>query len=87
MKNKILTLWLLLTTLTACGQKKMGNKYFTWENFVEGFGKEMVLAENVFNNMFKNGLKENTLTKMDFPLAGASILLVPWAPIKNPARD
>lgn len=66
MKNKILTLLLLLTTLTACGQKKMGNKYFTWENFVEGFGKEMVLAENVFNNMFKNGLKENTLTKMDF---------------------
>ena len=66
MKNKILTLLLLLTTLTACGQKKMENKYITWDNFVDGFGKEMVSAEDVFNNMVKNGLKDNTLTKMDF---------------------
>lgn len=66
MKNKILTLLLLLTTLTACGQKKMENKYITWDDFVDGFGKEMVSAEDVFNNMVKNGLKDNTLTKMDF---------------------
>ncbi len=66
MKNKILTLLLLLTTLTAYGQKKMENKYITWDNFVDGFGKEMVSAEDVFNNMVKNGLKDNTLTKMDF---------------------
>ncbi len=66
MKNYILTLLFLLTTLTACGQKKMENKYITWDNFVEGFGKEMVSAEDVFNNMVKNGLKDNTLTKMDF---------------------
>ena len=66
MKNNLLTLLFLLTTLTACGQKKMENKYITWDNFVEGFGKEMVSAEDVFNNMVKNGLKDNTLTKMDF---------------------
>jgi len=44
----------------------MENKYITWDNFVDGFGKEMVSAEDVFNNMVKNGLKDNTLTKMDF---------------------
>lgn len=66
MKNNILTLLLLLITLTACGQKKMEQKFFTWENFVDGFGKEMVSAEDVFNNMVKSGLKDNCLTKMDF---------------------
>ncbi|MEO7489603.1 MAG: hypothetical protein ABIU77_20975 [Ferruginibacter sp.] len=66
MRNNIFTLLLLLTTLTACGQKKMKNKYITWDNFVKGFGKEMVSAEDVFNSMVKNGLKDNTLTKMDF---------------------
>jgi len=66
MQNNILTFILLLSTLTACGQKKMENKFITWNNFVEGFGKEMVSAEDVFNNMVKNGLKNNTLTKMDF---------------------
>jgi len=66
MKNNILTLMLLLTTLTACGQKKMENKYISWDNFVDGFGKEMVSAEDVFNNMVKSGLKNNAMTKMDF---------------------
>lgn len=66
MKNNILTFLLLLTTLTACGQKKMEQKFFTWENFVDGFGKEMVSAEDVFNNMVKSGLIDNCLTKMDF---------------------
>ncbi|RIY10222.1 hypothetical protein D0T11_10235 [Hymenobacter rubripertinctus] len=66
MRNDIFTLLLLLTTLTACGQNKMENKYITWDNFVKGFGKEMVSAEDVFNSMVKNGLKDNTLTKMDF---------------------
>ena len=66
MRNKILTFLLLLTSLTACGQKKMEQKFFTWDNFVDGFGKEMVSAEDVFNNMVKSGLKDNCLTKMDF---------------------
>lgn len=66
MRINILTLLLFLVTLIACGQKKMGNRYITWANFVDGFGKEMVLAEDVFNSMVKSGLKDNTLTKMDF---------------------
>ena len=66
MKINLLTLLLLITTLTACGQKKMENKFFTWDNFVDNFGKEMVSAEDVHNNMVKSGLKDNFLTKMDF---------------------
>lgn len=66
MKYNILTLLLLLTTLTVYGQNKMDNKFITWDNFVDGIGKEMVVAEDVFNRMVKDGLKDNTLTKMDF---------------------
>lgn len=66
MKNYILILFILLNILTASGQKKMENKFITWENFVDGFGKEMVSAEDVFKNMVKSGLKDHCLTKMDF---------------------
>jgi tetratricopeptide (TPR) repeat protein len=44
----------------------MENRFITWDNFVEGFGKEMVSAEDVFKSMVKSGLKDNNLTKMDF---------------------
>jgi hypothetical protein len=66
MKKHILILLLSLTTLLACGQNKMEQRFFTWDNFVDGFGKEMVSAEDVFNSMVKSGLKDNYLTKMDF---------------------
>ena len=66
MNTNLLTLLLLLTTLTTCGQKKMEQKFFTWDNFVDGFGKEMVSAEEVFERMVNSGLKDNCLTKMDF---------------------
>lgn len=49
-----------------CGQKKTNERYFSWEEFTKNFGKEMVSAEDVFNNMSKSGLKDNCLTKMDF---------------------
>lgn len=48
------------------GQKKNNDRYFSWEEFSENFGKEMVSAEDVFNSMVKSGLKDNCLTKMDF---------------------
>jgi tetratricopeptide (TPR) repeat protein len=48
------------------GQKKNNERYFNWNEFTENFGKEMVLADDVFNNMVKSGLKDNCLTKMDF---------------------
>ncbi|WP_312333321.1 AraC family transcriptional regulator [Sphingobacterium sp.] len=47
MRNKILTLLLLLTILTVHAQRKMEQKFFTWDNFVGGFAKEMVSAEEV----------------------------------------
>ncbi len=66
MKTNILILVILINTLTSCGQKKMENRFITWDNFVDNFGKEMVSAEDVHNNMVKSGLKDNCLTKMDF---------------------
>lgn len=66
MKNKILIVLFSLITITAFGQKKMENNYFTWNDFVEGFGREMALAEDVFERMAKGGIKYNTMTKMDF---------------------
>ena len=44
----------------------MENIFFTWDNFIDGFGKEMVISDDVFNGMVKSGLKDNCLTKMDF---------------------
>ncbi|MEI6412585.1 MAG: tetratricopeptide repeat protein, partial [Bacteroidota bacterium] len=35
-------------------------------NFVDGFGKEMATAEDVYKRMAKSGLVENCLTIMDF---------------------
>jgi tetratricopeptide (TPR) repeat protein len=66
MRNSIITLIFFITTLTAFGQNKMENKFITWDNFVDGFGKEIVTAEDVFNNMVKNGLKDYFLIEMDF---------------------
>lgn len=66
MMERLLIIVFSLLTFTTYGQKKMDNTYFTWDDFVDGFGKEMVAAEDVFNNMAKNGLKYNTMTKMDF---------------------
>jgi tetratricopeptide (TPR) repeat protein len=66
MRNNLLTLLLLISSFSGFGQNKMENKFITWDNFVDGFGREMVSAEDVFNTMVKSGLKYNTLTKMDF---------------------
>lgn len=56
----------LMVTLTANGQKKMENTYFTWDDFTEGFGKEMSGATGVYARMVKSGLKDNALMPMDF---------------------
>ncbi|MDR2223217.1 MAG: hypothetical protein LBE34_10815 [Flavobacteriaceae bacterium] len=66
MKNRLSVMLLLLISLNVFGQKKEEHNFFTWKNFVDGFGKEIVLAEDVFDRMAKDGLKENSLTKMDF---------------------
>lgn len=44
----------------------MDNQFFTWSNFVESFGREMRIAEDIFSKMVKAGLKENCLCRFDF---------------------
>jgi hypothetical protein len=57
MRNNLLTLLLLIASFSGFGQNKMENIFITWDNFVDGFGREMVSAEDVFNNMVKSGAK------------------------------
>lgn len=66
MRLRTLTLLLLITSLTACGQKKMEKRFITWDDFIANFGKEMVSADEVHSRMVNSGLKDNCLTKMDF---------------------
>lgn len=42
------------------------NKFITWEQFTQDFAKEMVSAQDVFNNMQKSGLSDFCLAKFDF---------------------
>jgi len=44
----------------------MENTYFTWNDFVNNFGKEMVSAEDVYEQMVKSGLIDNSLGNFDF---------------------
>ena len=60
MANHILTFFILLTSFTTFGQEAKVNKFITWDEFVDGFGREMVFAEDVFKGMAKDGLKDNT---------------------------
>lgn len=40
MKHTLLIIVFIVSTFTACGQQITANTYFTWENFVDGFGRE-----------------------------------------------
>lgn len=66
MKMRLLTYVFSFFSLLSCGQKKNDEKFITWENFVDGFGKEMVSAEDVFKNMSKSGLTDFSYTTLDF---------------------
>lgn len=44
----------------------MENQFFTWDDFVNNFGKEMRLAEEIYMRMVKGGLKDGYLAKFDF---------------------
>lgn len=44
----------------------MENTYFTWDEFVSNFGKEMVSAEDVHGQMVKSGLIDHSLGNFDF---------------------
>lgn len=42
------------------------NEYFTWDAFSANFGKQMASSEDVFNSMFKRGLRDFSMLKFDF---------------------
>jgi hypothetical protein len=44
----------------------MKNQFYTWDDFVNNFGKEMLSAEQVYNRMLKSGLKNFSLCNFDF---------------------
>lgn len=44
----------------------MENSYFTWDNFAENFGREMRIADEVFESMAGSGLKDGCLCSFDF---------------------
>uniref|UniRef100_UPI00404A8241 tetratricopeptide repeat protein n=1 Tax=Flavobacterium sp. TaxID=239 RepID=UPI00404A8241 len=56
----------MLNFLSSWGQKKNNEKFITWEQFIQNFGKEIVSAQDVFNNMQKSGLSDFSLAKFDF---------------------
>jgi tetratricopeptide (TPR) repeat protein len=67
---------LILTFFTNCKQdkpetaltttNKQANSYFPWAKFVENYPKEIKTAEGIHKAMVQNGLKENSLTPMNF---------------------
>jgi tetratricopeptide (TPR) repeat protein len=44
----------------------MDNSYFTWDKFVENFGREMRIAGEVFESMVSKGLKDGCQCCFDF---------------------
>jgi tetratricopeptide (TPR) repeat protein len=44
----------------------MNNTYFTWDKFVENFGREMRIAGEIFESMAGSGLKDGCLCCFDF---------------------
>lgn len=44
----------------------MTNKYFTWEAFTNNFGKEIEVADSVYQHMKQNGLIDFAYTVFDF---------------------
>ncbi len=44
----------------------MKNQFYTWDDFAQNFGREMVSAEQVYDRMLKGGLKNFSLCNFDF---------------------
>ncbi|NQZ09911.1 MAG: hypothetical protein HRT35_22395 [Algicola sp.] len=68
MKKMLLSLFALLSTTAqdAGGEGATKQTYFTWDDFAVGYSAELVAADDVYNTMIKNGLKDNLLAKFDF---------------------
>jgi tetratricopeptide (TPR) repeat protein len=68
-KSKIKTLFIQLFAVIfsqTINAQDMKDRYFTWDEFVDNFGKEMVSASDVYTNMKKNGLVDFAYTVLDF---------------------
>ena len=63
---KKLLLFILTLSIFNSYSQEMENTYFTWDDFVNNFGKEMVSAEDVYENMKKSELTDFAYTKLDF---------------------
>ena len=44
----------------------MEKPFYSWGDFASNFGKEMISAEDVYNSMKDNGLKDFTYSKFDY---------------------
>lgn len=64
MKKNIILIIFILNTFTSFGQNK--NTYFTWDNFLDRFDKEVITAEEIYKRMVAAGLQENSLAKIEF---------------------
>lgn len=68
-KNKIIAVIVVILVfsnmeLVVAEQKK--NLFFTWDDFVENFGDQMDSSEQLFLNMTKGGLNNNSILSFDF---------------------
>lgn len=64
------SLIVVVFSMVLVGGSAMGNEseneYFTWDAFSANFGKQMASSEDVFNSMFKRGLRDFSMLKFDF---------------------
>jgi tetratricopeptide (TPR) repeat protein len=50
----------------------MDDRFLTWDDFVDGFGREMRFASEVHERMVEGGLKDNALSRFDFTFVSDS---------------
>jgi tetratricopeptide (TPR) repeat protein len=70
MHSRFFTLTLFILFFFSCQQNKpeikQENNFITWPEFVKNYPNEMKTAEGIHAAMSQNGLKENSLTPMNF---------------------
>jgi tetratricopeptide (TPR) repeat protein len=59
-------LFFILTSIKSRGQADMNQTFFTWDDFVDNYGRTMSNAIDVAENMVKSGQQEMILLTMDF---------------------
>lgn len=62
----ICTTFIIVLSASLSAGNQMNNTYITWDDFVKNFGKEMVSAESVFENIRKHDSLEFSLRTFDF---------------------